>query len=766
MRLRFPRIRTAIACALVAITSLTAPSKAVAATNYNEVGRQLLIMLRNMHFEKRQFTADFQRELLTSYLEFVDMNKLYFLQSDVDEFQRKYGGQILVSLLKSEGVDAAAEIHERFVKRVTERNDKITELIKNGEFNFDGNETIELSREDADWPADAAEADAIWHKRIEESMLEEVLRQLDQSVGKESDDPIDPAIAESGEWKEHVDLADAREKLLNRYRRILENVQDTNLEDVADMFFSSIAGMYDPHSDYFSFSEEEQFRTSMENKLTGIGALLQSNDDGSTQIKGIVVGGPTDKAGALELDDKIIGVDHNNTGEMVDITYMKIDKVVELIRGDQGTTVRLKVIPAADETTIKEVTIVRDTVELKDNLATGELIHWQGSDDKPINVGWITVPSFYRDFDNGTTSLTRDVHQILKRQMAEGIDGLVIDLRGNGGGSLDEAVEMTGLFIPSGPVVQAKNTFGHVEVRRSSNRFPVYDGPLIVLTDKTSASASEIFAAALQDYNRALIVGDKSTFGKGTVQTVAPIKRAMPLLAHGDRAGTLKVTIQKFYRIAGGSTQLKGVEPDIVLPSRLDALEIGEDALTKPLPHDSIKPQTYKAYDPSSLARDLLAKRSAERIAASQEFQYIVSDIDRLKSKVEENELVINLRERLEEKAEMKELRDARRAEQKARFAQLRAHLEKSMVIKEVSLDTLKEDELPVVTDFTTGTQTMRQSPTEDADDAEKLEYPFGLSPAKREALFILSDILKLGQKQELPPVTAQLTAHIVDKAN
>lgn len=761
MTLRLPKFSTAMACVLVATMGLGAPVKATAATDYNQVGKHLLIMLRNLHFKKRKFSVEFSRELLDSYLEFVDMNKLYFLQSDIDEFQRKYGGDVLVRLLNGEGVDAANEIHDRFVQRVTERNDSVTRQINEGAFTFDSDDLIEISREDAAWLKNKAEADEIWRKRIDESMLEEVIRQLDQSIGKESDDPIDPAIA-AGDWKNHVDLDEAKTKLLNRYRRVLENVQSTNREEVADLFFSAIAGMYDPHSDYFSFSEEEQFRTSMENKLSGIGALLQAIDDGTTQIKGVVVGGPTDKAGVLQLDDKIIGVDHNNTGEMVDITYMKINKVVELIRGDAGTTVRLKIIPASDPTAVKEITIVRDTVELKDNLATGELIHWQNDDGIKINAGWITIPSFYRDFDNGTTSLTRDVRQILKRMTNEGIDGLVIDLRGNGGGSLDEAVELTGLFIPAGPVVQAKNSFGSLEVRRSESRFPVYDGPLIVLTDKTSASASEIFAAALQDYNRALIVGDKSTFGKGTVQTVAPIKRAMPLLSDGDRAGTLKVTIQKFYRIAGGSTQLEGVVPDVILPSRLDALEIGEDALKKPLPHDKIDPETYKTFEAESLSRALLAKRSAERIKESREFQYIMSDIDRLKTKVDENVLEINLRKRLEEKSEMQHLRDERIAEQKARFEKLRAYLDQSMVIKEVSLDTVKNDELPKITDFSKSNNSMRESTKDDDESAEEvLEYPFGLSPAKREALFILSDILDLGQEKELPPVTAQISQHL-----
>lgn len=757
MQPSLPKFRTALAAALVALMGFGSPLEAVAATNFNQVGKHLLIMLRNFHFKKRKFDVSFSQELLASYVEYLDANKLYFLQSDIDRFHRKYAGDILVHILNSEGVDAANEIHAVFVQRVKERNDKILAILENTEFTFSGDNTILLSRKDASWPANVEEADQIWRNRIEASVLDEVLRQLDQKLDK--DQAIDPTIADNDAWKELADISDAREKILNRYKRIATNVEDTDSEEVADMFFSSIATMYDPHSDYFSHSEEEQFRTSMMNKLTGIGAILQALDDGTTQIKGIVVGGPADKAGNLALDDKIIAVDSDASGEFIDITYMKINKVVELIRGDAGTDVRLKIIPSAEPTTTREIVIKRDTVELKDNLATAELIHWKTDEGNRLAIGWISIPSFYRDLSNGTTSLTRDVRVLLKRLMSEGMDGLVVDLRGNGGGSLDEAISLTGLFIPAGPVVQAKSSTGALEVHKSDTRFPMYDGPLTVLTDKTSASASEIFAAALQDYNRAVIVGDKSTFGKGTVQNVLPVSRAMPILADGSRAGSLKVTIQKFYRIAGGSTQLDGVVPDVILPSRYDALEIGEDALDGPLEHDDIAPQDYKAFDSTILNRDLLAKRSHERIALSQEFQYIKSDINRIKEQMERNTLVVNLRKRLEEKAEMEQLRKTRLAEQKTRFKELQEYLSERMEIREITLDNASDKEIPLVTDFTKDNSGMRHSTSDEDERIENLDYPFGLDPAKRETLFIISDLIALGQKKELKPIAAQISS-------
>lgn len=757
MHFSFPKFRTTLAAGLVALMGFGAPMEAFAVTNFNQVGKHLLIMLRNFHFKKRKFDVSFSQELLSSYVEYLDANKLYFLQSDIDRFQRKYAGDILVHILNSEGVDAANDIHSVFVQRVKERNEKILEILENTDFDFTGDATIQMSRKDAAWPANADEADQIWRKRIEASILEELLRQLDQKL--EKNQAIDPSIAENGSWKELTDIAEAREKILNRYKRISSNVEATDNEEVADMFFSSIAGMYDPHSDYFSHSEEEQFRTSMMNKLTGIGAILQALDDGTTQIKGIVVGGPADKAGNLALDDKIIAVDSNASGEFIDITYMKIGKVVELIRGDAGTDVRLKIIPSAEPTATREIVIKRDTVELKDNLATAELIHWKTDAGNRLAIGWISIPSFYKDLSNGTTSLTRDVRVLLKRLMSEGMDGLVVDLRGNGGGSLDEAIALTGLFIPAGPVVQAKSSTGALEVHKSNTRYPMYDGPLSVLTDKTSASASEIFAAALQDYNRAVIIGDKSTFGKGTVQNVLPVSRAMPMLADGTRAGSLKVTIQKFYRIAGGSTQLDGVVPDVILPSRYDALEIGEDSLADPLPHDDIAAQDYKPFNSALLNRDLLAKRSHQRIAKSKEFQYIKSDIDRIKEQMERNTLAVNLRKRLEEKAEMEQQRKTRVTEQKARFEELHEYLSDRMEIREITLDNASDEEIPVVTDFSKDNSAMRHSTSDDKNRSEDLDYPFGLDPAKRETLFIMSDLIALGQKKALKPVAAQISS-------
>lgn len=702
-------------------------------------------MLRNQHFNKQPWDANLSARLLDTYLTSLDFQKLYLTQEDVDDLTKKHAGTLYLELQNGDFLDTATGIFDLYLKRVEARHQWIENQLRTAKFTFDSERVVEISREKSPWPKDQAAADAIWSARLEENLLRERMR-ADEIAAKIKEDPA------SAKDHKPEDPQASVEKIVKRYKRVLENVRETDREEVADIFLSALTACYDPHTEYMSFSEDEQFRTSMNNALIGIGALLRSDDDGTTKIEGIVQGGPADKSGELQLDDRVIGVDSSNSGEMVDIVYMKINKVVEMIRGEEGTEVRLKIIPASAPATTREIVIKREKVELKDQLTNGQIIRRKKADGTVINLGWLVVPSFYADLQEGKTGVTRDVRRILERMQREGIDALVIDLRGNGGGSLEEAINLTGLFIKSGPVVQVKDDKKRVEVKSSRAPEPMYSGPLVVMTDKTSASASEIFAAALQDYHRAVIVGDESTFGKGTVQSVVSVGRAMPLFADSERAGALKVTTQKFYRIAGGSTQLRGVIPDIVLPSRFDALKIGEALLKFPLPYDTIDPQNYPTFDQAALHLDELRLRSKERIASDTEYGYIREDVSRLKEQIEKNTISLNLETRNNERMENEKREKDRNAARKIYFEGVRQKETPSTTIYKLTLDNIGGP-LEEQKDFSDKDSTMRRSETDEdgepLDDSLKApEYPFGFDPMKREGVRIVTDLIELSAGQ------------------
>ena len=574
----------------------------------------------------------------SAYINELDGNKQYFLADDVAKFRLKYGKNMHQLLLESLSMEAAVEIHTVFRTRANERIKYAQELLaKEEQFTFDTHRTMMRTRKDAEWPATEEAAKQIWRDQVEQALLSEVLRRetiadLAEKQGKE--DPLNKEKSPG-------------EKLTLRYERILHGINETNTEDVADTFLSAISKSYDPHTDYFSMSQMERFMSGMQNSLVGIGALLQAEDDGATKITGLVVGGPADKQGDLKLNDRIVGVDTLNKGTddaVADIMFEKLDRVVDLIRGDIGTQVRLKVEPAGGAPgEIKFIVIDRDTVEMKDSFASAEVIEMIREDGTKHRMGFIALPSFYADFEDWKVRCSTDIQKLLIRLKKEKVEGLVLDLRGNGGGSLEEVRRMTGFFTGPGPIVQSKSSRGKIEIKESSNEKPLYDGPMVVLIDKASASSSEILAGALQDYNRAVIVGNSSTFGKGTVQQPMEIRKMMPFMADASRAGVLKPTIQKFYRVAGSSTQLKGVESDIVLPSIIDALEVGEEYLDHAMAHDNIRrAPNFEALDRSNLFVPALIMKSEERVKASKDFAYIAEDALRMSERRKENRLSLN----------------------------------------------------------------------------------------------------------------------------
>jgi carboxyl-terminal processing protease len=700
-------------------------------------------LLEEGHYTRQKLNEDVSKKFLQTYLEMLDFSHLFFTQKDVDELTTKYGssmaGDVLLGNLKP-----AFDIYALYTKRVDDRVAKIKELLKQP-IDFKSNATVELSRQKSPWPKDEAEADQLWRGRISNELLQEHL----------SEHPIEPAP----------------QLVARRYDRLARNVHEEDKDEQMKLYLDALAQAYDPHSEYLSKADMKNFSINMGLSLVGIGAMLRS-EDGYAKIESLVAGGPAQVDGRLKVGDKITAV-AQGPADYVDVREMRLDKVVEMIRGKKGTRVRLLVIPsdATDPSRRKNVELVRDEIKLKDQEARADIIIRKDENGDPIKLGWLTLPSFYADMDKHQKSTTRDVLALLKRLKKENIAGLVIDLRRNGGGSLEEALSLTGLFLKSGPIVQTKDYNGSIRVSANPDPGIAYSGPMVVLTSRQSASASEIFAAALQDYGRAVIVGDKNTFGKGTVQTILPIGRFASLLgSHSDEDGALKLTIQKFYRVAGGSTQLHGVASDIVLPSLSDLPEFGEGALKNALPYDEVAKARYTKWsDSHSLFIDQLRRRSEERVKNDPEFHYVMEDIDRLRHKLDENRISLN------EDARKKETQDDKLRKGTRSKERLARNQEEPRIYR-VTLDTVDRPNLQLIMypgklaeakkNGTTpkvdpGAASDSDSDTDligggNADDDSKTP---AIDPERDEALNILADLVDLSRG----PKTA--SANNVDKA-
>src|ERR1700758_1313844 len=660
MKSRFQR-SLALCAIVLAATIATPPAMAASKeTVAMSVGR----LLEEGHYTRQKLNEEVSRKFLQTYLEMLDFSHLFFTQKDVDELNAKYGSSMANDILLGT-LKPAYDIYALYTKRVDDRVAKIKELLKQP-IDFKSNATVELSRQKSPWPKNEAEADQLWRGRITNELLQEHL----------SEHPIEPAP----------------QLVSRRYERLAKNVHEQDKDEQMKLYLDALAQAYDPHSEYLSKADMKNFSINMGLSLVGIGAMLRS-EAGYAKIESLVAGGPAQVDGRLKVGDKITAV-AQGPADFVDVREMRLDKVVEMIRGKKGTRVRLLVIPsdAADPSRRKNVDLVRDEIKLKDQEARADIIIKKDENGEPIKLGWLTLPSFYADMDRHSKSTTRDVAALLKRLKKENIAGLVIDLRRNGGGSLEEAIGLTHLFLRGGPVVQTKGSNGYVSVSSEPNPGLAYAGPMIVLTSRQSASASEIFAAALQDYGRAVIVGDKNTFGKGTVQTILPIGRFASLLgSHSDEDGALKLTIQKFYRVAGGSTQLHGVASDIVLPSLSDLPEFGEGALKNALPYDEVAKAKYTKWsDSHSLFVDQLRRRSEERVKNDPEFHYVMEDMDRLRHKIDENRISLNEDARKKEIADDKLRKETRSKERLARN-------QEEPRIYRVTLDTVDKPNLQLV---------------------------------------------------------------------
>lgn len=636
-----PLFRTSTAF-FVILAALATAQPLRAKSDAEQVAVSVGRLLEEGHYTHQALNDEVSRKFLKTYLEMLDFSHLFFTQQDVDALNAKYATSMDDDVLLG-NLKPAYEIYALYTKRVDERVAKIKELLSQP-VDFKNDATIDLYRQKAPWPKDEAEADAIWRGRIASELLQEHL----------SEHPLEPGP----------------KLIARRYERVARNVHEPDKDEQVKLFLDALSQAYDPHSEYLSKADLKNFSINMGLSLVGIGAMLRS-EDGYAKIESLVPGGPAQKDGRLKVGDRITAV-AQGSAEFNDVRDMRLDKVVEQIRGKKGTPVRLLVLPAdaTDPSKRKTIELVRDEIKLKDQEARADIILKKDANGDPVKLGWITLPSFYADMDKHQKSTTKDVFQLLKRLKKENIGGLIVDLRRNGGGSLEEAIALTGLFLKSGPIVQTKGSNGNIVVSSDPDPGIGYNGPMIVLTSRQSASASEIFAAALQDYGRALVVGDKNTFGKGTVQTILEIGRFTSLLgSRSQEDGALKLTIQKFYRVAGGSTQLHGVASDIVLPTLSDLPEFGEGALKNCLPYDEVPKARYTKWSEGHphLFLDELKRRSDSRVQVNPEFKYVMEDMERLRRRLDENKISLNEDVRRAELAEDKLRKESRAKERLAR---------------------------------------------------------------------------------------------------
>lgn len=587
-------------------------------------------LMEIQHLTGHRLDDQISERCLKTFVKDLDPLKLFFYQSDIDEFNAKKDH--LDEFIKRGDISFAYEVFSRFLARVDERI-ALAEAELNKPENFDLDEEMVRDPEAATFPKTPEEAAERWRQRVKFDLLKETADKV----------PMDEAI----------------KKLTKRYESIRKSWQQTSNDELMERYLTAMTSAFDPHSSYMAPSTLKNFNIQMKLELDGIGASLRAVD-GYTVVQNIIPGGAADKNGGLKPEDKIVGVGQGQNGPMEDIVDMKLNDVVEKIRGKRGTVVRLEVEPK-DGGGRKTVAIMRDRIELKDSEARSEVIErGKKADGSPYKIGVIQLPSFYMDMDgarmglNDYKSTTRDVRRLLEDFKTKNVDAVVVDLRWNGGGSLTEAVNMTGLFIDSGPVVQVKDSAGRTQPYKDQEAGFVWEGPLVVMINKFSASASEIFAGAIQDYNRGIVIGDHSTHGKGTVQQLFDLSNALFRLNTNQNMGALKLTIQQFYRPGGDSTQNRGVVSDVELPSLTTHLDVGEKDLDYALEFSQVNPLPHDNFHMlNSQIVDGLRQRSQNRVAHSEYFAKEERQIKRYEEQKDKKTVTLNREKFLKERAEL-----------------------------------------------------------------------------------------------------------------
>lgn len=579
-------------------------------------------LLQQFHYKEFTLDDNFSRKILASYLKELDPGRLYFTQQDINKFKKHQ--DLFDDDIRKGNIKPALEIFRTYQQRVKERSEFAARRVEQP-FDFTKDEDYLLDRSKAPWAANSKELDEIWRKRIKNDLI-------NQKLADKSEDSI--------------------ETLHKRYLNLSKRMAQLKGNEIFQMIVNAYANALEPHTAYFSPRASEEFNIQMRLSLDGIGAVLRTDKE-HTKIVSIVPGGPADRSGKLKPGDRIIAIGQGKNGKMVDVIGWRLSDVVNIIRGKKGTTVVLSVLPAQTGLGGKptKVAIVRDKIKLENQAAKKRILKVKTALGES-RIGVIDLPSFYIDFearsrgDKNYRSTTRDVKKLIRELQAEHIDGLVIDLRGNGGGSLSEVISLTGLFIDKGPVVQVNDVTGRTNVHKDTNRGVVYDGPLAVMVDRGSASASEIFSGAIKDYKRGIIIGE-TTFGKGTVQTI------LPLSSYSNKEfkkplGQMKITTAQFFRINGESTQFHGVKPDITWQLPKSDEDFGESSLDNALPWKKITSARYALF-PKAIQEALIAREtsiSRKRLQQSPKFLATLKKLELLTKASEEKTVTLNLEKR------------------------------------------------------------------------------------------------------------------------
>jgi carboxyl-terminal processing protease len=637
-----------VVCALLAGTAQAPVAKAVATANSQDlspterqrrVSKLVSNVIERSHYRQSPINDPVSSLVLDRFIEQLDGGRSYFLASDIAEFER-YRYQLDDAVVNGQ-LEPVFAIFNRFQQRNKERVNYAVALLKT-EPDFTVDESFEFDRAKAPWAKTPEELNDIWRRRVK-------------------NDAVSLMLTEKP-WAETKDV------LQKRYERVVKRTEQVTSDDIFEVFMNSFAHVFDPHSSYFSPRNSEEYRIQMSLSYEGIGASLQLVDDYVTVLN-VLPGGPAAINGTLGANDRIIAVGEGKSGKMVDVIGWRLDDVVQIIRGKVNTTVRLNILPAgaAPGSPEKVLELQRNKVSLDAQAAQKE-VHTIKRGEREMKVGVINVPSFYQDFEAKSSgakdyrSTTRDVQKLINELKAEKMDALIMDLRGNGGGHLTEATALSGLFIPAGPIVQLRETGGRVEVLDDPEPNTAWDGPMIVLVDRYSASASEIFAAAIQDYGRGIIVGQQ-TYGKGSVQNLYPLDRYA--LGPDPGFGQLTVTIGKYYRVTGESTQHRGVQPDISMPTAISPEEVGESTRESALPWDRIRPAEFNKEGQLTPAIAALEQTHEQRIATAPDFRSLLADLDAFEKIRTQKKLSLNLKTRLTEREQLEQERLTRENERR-----------------------------------------------------------------------------------------------------
>lgn len=614
-----------LAALLISVASCSFTNKTFDNPDKDKLLIQLIsYVLEKGHYDPKAMDDAFSEKVFDQYISMLDPSKRYFLKSDIEEFE-VYRDQIDDQIRDSD-ITFFDLVQQRLVKRMEEGKEIYKEILEKP-FDFSADEEIDMDYDNLSFASSRKELKDRWRKYLKFSTLSGYVTRLEDEENKKKED------AEYQEKSEKDLEEEARESTRKMQDEFYDLVDDLERKDWFVMYLNAIVTEFDPHTYYFGPEEKDRFDTSMSGKFEGIGARLQRKND-RIKIVEIISGGPAWRGNEVEVGDEILRVAQGNE-EPVDVIGMRLDDAVKLIKGPKGSEVKLT-LKRVDGTT-ETVSIERDVVELEESYAKSSTVEKDGR-----TFGIINLPKFYIDFDNyDDRNAASDVEKEIERLKEKGMEGLILDLRGNGGGSLKTVVDMAGFFIEEGPVVQVKSSGKRKEVLSDTDKRVQWDGPLVILVNELSASASEILAAAMQDYKRAVIIGSKQTYGKGTVQNVVDLNQFLGQKNDFGDVGALKITTQKFYRINGGSTQLEGVKSDITVPDRYSYIDIGEKDQENPLPWDKIDPADYKTWD-GPLNYDYAVKRSKERMGKSEQLSLIDENARWVKKKQDESKYPLN----------------------------------------------------------------------------------------------------------------------------